>query len=93
MTIQRGHLNSENGPINKREIEMKTPTFAPDIKVGQKVKILFNNPISSDFNNVYEIGSINSKRTKALLRGFWHEFLPDELVILRGELKEFKDVN
>ena len=68
---------------------MKTPTFEPDIKVGQKVKILFKKPLPIHLNKVYEIGSINSNRTKALIDGFWGEYTPQDLVILRGELKEF----
>ena len=67
---------------------MKTPTFAPDIKVGQKVEILYMYPLPRP-DQIFEIGSINSKRTKVLLKGFFIEFAPDELVILRGELKEF----
>ena len=70
---------------------MKTPTFAPDIIVGQMVKILYKKPAEpgESFINLFEIGSINSDRTKALLKGFWTEFEPQDLVILRGELKEF----
>ena len=67
---------------------MKTPTFAPDIKVGQKVKILFKKPKGST-REAYEIRSFNGRRTKALLDGLWGEFEPQDLVILRGELKEF----
>jgi len=66
---------------------MKTPTFAPDLEPGQKVNVVFRNPNPPE--QVYEIGSINSSRTKALLKGFWTEFEPQDLVILRGELKEF----
>ena len=67
---------------------MKTPTFAPDLEVGQKVKVLWRSP-NPDPYAILEIGSINSDRTKVLLKGFFAEFAPDELVILRGELKEF----
>ena len=67
---------------------MKTPTFAPDLQVGQKVKILFKKPTGST-KEIYEIRSFNCFRTKALLDGLWGEFEPQELVILRGELKEF----
>ncbi len=76
----------------KKGVKMKTPTFAPDLKPGQKVKILYKNPLPKP-DHIFEIGSINSKRTKVLLKGFSGEFTADELVILRGELKEFKDVN
>ena len=67
---------------------MKTPTFAPDLKIGQKVKVLWRSP-NPDPYAILEIGSINSDRTKVLLKGFFVEFTADELVILRGELKEF----
>ena len=68
---------------------MKTQTFAPDLKPGQKVKILFKKPPEPWLKETYEITSINSTRTKALLEGLWTEFEPQDLVILRGELKEF----
>ena len=67
---------------------MKTPTFAPDLKPGQKVKILFKKPLGHT-NGIYEIRSFNASRTKALIDGMWTEFEPQDLVILRGELKEF----
>ena len=61
---------------------MKTPTFAPDLKIGQKVRLW-------DSEGVQEIADINSTRTRVILKGFLGEFKPVDLVILRGELKEF----
>ena len=68
---------------------MKTPTFAPDLEPGQKVKILFKNKLGHP-NGIYEIRSFNASRTKALIDGLWTQFEPQDLVILRGELKEFR---
>jgi len=66
-------------------------TFAPDLEVGQLVKIIYKKPKGSTIK-AYEIRGFNASRTKVLLDGLWGEFEPDDLEILRGELKEFKDV-